>query len=1080
MRMETGGHHDRRMLVEHRMAAGFAQPAAAFAKGEVMATATMNPRSGARPPDVPSSFNRTMLPLILMLVIGSGLVAAAVYFIVEFLRHRGTENEYIFRRLEEPFNLFGHDINPLWRLGFLLPLLAVAFLYAGWMYFRDGRSVGWAWASFLAMLRCAVYIIIALAFLLPAAQAWTESKQESRVLVIWDVSESITRLKDDPAVGNEKVPTRQDKVIAFLTDAKIDFMGKLRRQNLVAGYRFGRMLDESYEVFDREDASNKHWTAGEYEDLIHDLDKTGVHEPKVAEWSRDNWEDWLKPAMEAKLDGNLTEQERKNRLDVVDRHKELFGATNLGDPLVNVLNREERNLPQGIIVFTDGRSTEGGPGALKELKERCRKSMIPIFVVALGEDRPKVRIDISDLRLPKQARPEDEFRAEVIVTGEGMAGESVDVILEVVRPALPGRPESEREKVELEPVKVQFGPGQPPHGKAEFTIKPSLFKPIAAEKPGDSGKPEYEVGDWKFVAKVLKDKREVFDKPEHRSDEAVVHIVKRPLRVLLFASAPTREYHFVRTLFVRETDKKRAELSIHIQPPPDRSEVRDGVVNDVPKERLLKVFPNTFTDENEGGPETNKYLNLGMYDLIIAFDPDWTRLSQDQLSMIKKWVDLGRGLIVVGGPINTLQLAPFGAADDKPRNEQLKAIFELLPVIVEDSRTQEFERPTDEPWPLNLVGVTPDMEFMRLEEGEAKPGEKADPNPLKPWEKFFYDEDGNAGKKGAAVRGIYNFYPVKRAKDIAQVIATFGDTRAKAQDGKEMPYLVFMPYGAGKVFWIGSGELWRLRQYKESYHERFWAKLGRFVGSGSLTQLNRRINTIHGRTFRINSFVPIDAQILGKDMRPLNEKSKVELTLTLPDRKTTEKYIMTKKAAVAEGDWNGTFTTRFFVKSQGDYEYTINVIAPETNDSDSGKFIVKESNPELDNSRPDFETMYELASDAEEYLQRVKSPEVRKEILSRLRRPRLALSDKDAKSDVAAVPDDQPRFYFDLQNADLIPKCVSYKYQETKSRGKSEDLWDGGFPVGGDRKDRWFSWTLAVIVGLLSLEWLSRKLLRLA
>ena len=55
---------------------------------------------------------------------------------------------------------------------------------------------------------------------------------------------------------------------------------------------------------------------------------------------------------------------------------------------------------------------------------------------------------------------------------------------------------------------------------------------------------------------------------EHMSDPATVRIVKRPLRVLLFAGGPSHEYQFVSTLFVREVDKSRAELSIYLQPAP--------------------------------------------------------------------------------------------------------------------------------------------------------------------------------------------------------------------------------------------------------------------------------------------------------------------------------------------------------------------------------------------------------------------------------------------------------------------------------------------------------------------------------
>src|SRR5207249_3701085 len=39
----------------------------------------------------------------------------------------------------------------------LVPMLAVALTYVGLMYLKDARSIHPAWASFLGLLRCAVY-----------------------------------------------------------------------------------------------------------------------------------------------------------------------------------------------------------------------------------------------------------------------------------------------------------------------------------------------------------------------------------------------------------------------------------------------------------------------------------------------------------------------------------------------------------------------------------------------------------------------------------------------------------------------------------------------------------------------------------------------------------------------------------------------------------------------------------------------------------------------------------------------------------------------------------------------------------
>ncbi len=84
-------------------------------------------------------------------------------------------------------------------------------------------------------------------------------------------------------------------------------------------------------------------------------------------------------------------------------------------------------------------------------------------------------------------------------------------------------------------------------------------------------------------------------------------------------------------------------------------------------------------------------------------------------------------------------------------------------------------------------------------------------------------------------------------KDNAITVASFMDPVMKMPNGKEQPYLAYNPYGKGKVVWLGSGEMWRLRSYRESWHDRFWVKLTRFIGSGSTNAVNRRITPVMSR-----------------------------------------------------------------------------------------------------------------------------------------------------------------------------------------------------------------------------------------
>src|SRR5207248_1757558 len=52
---------------------------------------------------------------------------------------------------------------------------------------------------------------------------------------------------------------------------------------------------------------------------------------------------------------------------------------------------------------------------------------------------------------------------------------------------------------------------------------------------------------------------------KHYSEKTYVPVRKQKVRVLLFASGPTREFQYVRNLLAREAKKEEMELSIYLQ-----------------------------------------------------------------------------------------------------------------------------------------------------------------------------------------------------------------------------------------------------------------------------------------------------------------------------------------------------------------------------------------------------------------------------------------------------------------------------------------------------------------------------------
>jgi hypothetical protein len=100
---------------------------------------------------------------------------------------------------------------------------------------------------------------------------------------------------------------------------------------------------------------------------------------------------------------------------------------------------------------------------------------------------------------------------------------------------------------------------------------------------------------------------------------------------------------------------------------------------------------------------------------------------------------------------------------------------------------------------------------------------KLDPageGPLAGWDRFFLDKTDDK-----ASRGFFSAYPVRSVKPGATIVATLAELKARRAGDKEPPFLVTMARGKGRVVYLGSGETWRLRQYREAYHETFWRRL---------------------------------------------------------------------------------------------------------------------------------------------------------------------------------------------------------------------------------------------------------------
>ncbi|MGL4550904.1 MAG: vWA domain-containing protein [Gemmataceae bacterium] len=1040
-----------------------------------------------------------------------------------------TQEHTVFRRLEDPFPGFGFQLPDLgevagvlvrngegmWFLA-LLAVLALALTYVGFMYRKDAKGVGAWWATFLGTLRVGVYLILAAVFLLPSRQTTVTTVTESKVILMTDVSDSFHTSDDLPTgVANEKLVTRMDRVIEFLESKKANFVAALEKKNPLFAYRFASRLDDDYLHFSRGLAMTRR------EREKPDLDDDGKAKADGPAFSAGYWRAWLSP----RLRGPAGDIDARRFARLADSNATLVkekvpAGTNIADAVLAVMNKEASSRVQGIIVITDGRSNEGSPASFRELEKRSADSKIPIFVVGVGEDRDKVRIEITDQRVPQAIQPEDRFRVATEVVGEGLANQKLDLTLEVThvrtyKTKVNGKDGKmvEEEREELLPIEVveRENPDAPKATRArhglgtKITLKPAADAVLDKSNPprleadwqldavalaaaakidltsgGDAGK-KWEFGETKddseirFVAKVPADRREGLGaKKEHDGPKGAMKVIKKPLRVLLVAAGANREYQFVRTLFVREVEKKRLELSVCLQLPPGQATYRPGVVQDVPPERMLNGFPDTFKAKKDG-------MDLQSYDVIVAFDPDFKQLEPPQVANLKSWAEAGGGLVLVGGYINTVELIRPEEGKDVSRYQPL---LDLLPVVLADRR-DIVERKADDPYPLDLAGATPELEFMKLDEELDESKFKED------WQAYFFGLGKDRTEK--AQRGFYGIYPVKKVKTGSVVVARYKDpSLEKMEDGTEQAYLVVAPEALPRVVWLGSAEMWRLREFKEEYHERFWTKLVRYAAAKSKGTASKPIRIEMGNNFPALRYVDVEAKIDASGGEPLDRSAKPEVRLLMPpgvsEKEIKQPVIMTPRPGARDG-W---FSARFQVRSAGEYELTVKVPRGPGVDNEmieTRKFVVKESNPELDNTKPDFDRMYRMASEADFVLARMEEAD-RAELRRQLVRPKLPAADAGGEKEKQPALSDKARLYFNLKNAELIPACMRADVQTAKSKGPHRDLWDEGWTVAEGKKSEdpsvpekrpvKVSYVLAAVVGLLCLEWLTRKLLRLA
>ncbi|MEL7482747.1 MAG: hypothetical protein AAFN41_00195 [Planctomycetota bacterium] len=395
------------------------------------------------------------------------------------------------------------------------------------------------------------------------------------------------------------------------------------------------------------------------------------------------------------------------------------------------------------------------------------------------------------------------------------------------------------------PVRVQlgrFGGAQSLGGTLEL-VERSTGIVLASERVGPEQTEATLVATPDREGKAVWDVRLVPDGTDlleaNNAAQVNLRLVDRPLRVLLADGYPRWEFRYLKNLLLREASISSSSLLLAT----GRRHIQEGDV-------LLARMP-TSPGEWED------------LDVVVLGDLRAELLSEDQQRQLRDLVsERGAGLLWIAGP---------GATPQSWRGTELEA---LLPISLSEGVAAY-----GEPVTMTREPLAEQLGLLELSDDAAGGWPEQVSNPQTGW---------------SLLRWAQQLRP-EQIKPTAGVLASFDPISSGAEP---TPAVLTMRYGAGRVVYVATDEIWRWRYARgEALPERFWVPLVRLLGREGLTRSGRpAVLTVAPGRAEVGSTVTIEAQLLDArlvdagpasiEVRVLDEagQSVAELGLRSEDR----------------------------------------------------------------------------------------------------------------------------------------------------------------------------------------------------
>ncbi|MFN3191088.1 MAG: hypothetical protein ACE361_11235 [Aureliella sp.] len=162
--------------------------------------------------------------------------------------------------------------------------------------------------------------------------------------------------------------------------------------------------------------------------------------------------------------------------------------------------------------------------------------------------------------------------------------------------------------------------------------------------------------------------------------------------------------------------------------------------------------------------------------------------------------------------------------------------------------------------------------------------------------------------------GIYSYYSAFELKPAAKALLTFSDPSA-ASDGQPPIYLASQYYGAGRSVFIGGSELWRIRGMGDEYFDRLYTKLARWASQGRLLlDSDRGVLLVDREKALLGDQIQLRAVLKDERFEPLVQS---EVVARLIDPQGMNTPIVLRP--LADGSQPGVYTGQFPILRAGEY-----------------------------------------------------------------------------------------------------------------------------------------------------------------